>query len=929
MPAKRTSQPKKTLEVSRTSKGQEQDRRNSGGKLIPCPNCAELVQATALACRFCNQGLKDDLYRECPFCSESIRKAAARCRFCRSPQPIKENFHQTFALPNITRPDKKGKSELKSVCFIDSIPGEDDADGLVILIDGSLRRYIKCEGINALLFDESERDALARAFSCFANTCESDIQIIARSRALTVDDFLSSFQSSAESDDDYLNWYADYTNKWFRRVQNVHFVPHREFYVVITCQPPERRKGENKTKASPTHPDHDHKKDLLALDRLTRTACEQLRASSLRPKLLTRKQVRDLLYSELNPSLAQREPAAPPSVDGKPEAALLAASALKVSEEHIWLDGRYVSTQCLKEVPRMTWMGWLVDLLTISVEFTMSIFIHPATAIKSESPTTRQVVFANSESNSEKVLSTDAIAKSSESTRGTDKAFDVSLYISTMSNSAETLAHQSDEIRRVFSNRGAVLDRAQLAQLSAWQSTLPIAIDKLAAVHQVTASTVGTFWPFFTATCGTPDGVPFGFALASREPVLLNPFFSGAGKDANNMLVIGSTGAGKSFAISMLFLRLLPGGTRFVVVDKTVDKTGGYRFLTELLGPELSSYVDLGQTSGTILNPFDLSAADRPGKPSAEKITSLLSLFDLMLSPEGQSELTLQEKSLLDRLIRTAYAEAQLRETVPTMSELFELTARAATDEVDQQQKNQLSTLARNLSLFAGQGIFSGPFDGKTSFDAEKPFIVFDTRELNEPRLERITQFILTEFIRRRAADYKNRMVKFATVIDQTDIWMRSRTGALLIDELCRQSRQYGMMFVCIAQQLKDFSTQSQTADSVVKNSHIKLILRQDASDLRVLKETLGLSDAEIYSVQNFSKDVEKRCDSQCLLMVGSVHGTVRLVPSPMDYWICTSEPMHDIPKRLEMQEQVKRKNPSLNSTDAARQSVYYLGLSS
>ncbi len=38
-----------------------------------------------------------------------------------------------------------------------------------------------------------------------------------------------------------------------------------------------------------------------------------------------------------------------------------------------------------------------------------------------------------------------------------------------------------------------------------------------------------------TASCGTPDGVPFGFAIASREPVLLNPFFRGAGKDANKL----------------------------------------------------------------------------------------------------------------------------------------------------------------------------------------------------------------------------------------------------------------------------------------------------------------------------------------------------------------------------------------------------------
>ncbi len=120
--------------------------------------------------------------------------------------------------------------------------------------------------------------------------------------------------------------------------------------------------------------------------------------------------------------------------------------------------------------------------------------------------------------------------------RSSNKAFDMGVYINTIAETPEKLTHQMDEIRRVFKNRGAILDRGQLLQLDAWQSTLPVGVDKLAMVHQVMSPIVGTFWPFFSASCGTPDGVPFGFALASREPVLLNPFYRGGGKDANNML---------------------------------------------------------------------------------------------------------------------------------------------------------------------------------------------------------------------------------------------------------------------------------------------------------------------------------------------------------------------------------------------------------
>ncbi len=148
---------------------------------------------------------------------------------------------------------------------------------------------------------------------------------------------------------------------------------------------------------------------------------------------------------------------------------------------------------------------------------------------------------------------------------------------------------------------------------------------------------------------------------------------------------------------------------------------------------------------------------------------------------------------------------------------------------------------------------------------------------------------MLAEFIRRRAAECKLRRIRFAAIIDEAATLMRFKAGARLLDDLSRRARHYGMMLVSITQQLKDFFKQAEQADSVVKNSHMKLILRQDASDLRMLKEALRLSDAEVAAIENFSKDEEKRRDSQLLLIVGSVHGTIRLVPSPMDYWICTS----------------------------------------
>ena len=125
--------------------------------------------------------------------------------------------------------DKRGETSWQDVCFIHSIPGDDQDEGLVVLADGSMRRYIICKGINALLFDEADRELMARNFAHFANSCDSDIQVIIKARNLPVDEYLSRYQILIKTDNDYLKWYADYTDKWFRRVQDVHFVPQTRF----------------------------------------------------------------------------------------------------------------------------------------------------------------------------------------------------------------------------------------------------------------------------------------------------------------------------------------------------------------------------------------------------------------------------------------------------------------------------------------------------------------------------------------------------------------------------------------------------------------------------------------------------------------------------------------------------------------------------
>lgn len=88
-----------------------------------------------------------------------------------------------------------------------------------------------------------------------------------------------------------------------------------------------------------------------------------------------------------------------------------------------------------------------------------------------------------------------------------------------------------------------------------------------------------------------------------------------------------------------------------------------------------------------------------------------------------------------------------------------------------------------------------------------------------------------------------------------------------------------------------------------------------------VAETNLRLSDAE--QIENFSRTEERRHDSQMLLIFGSVHGTISLVPSPVDYWMCTSDPLEEI---LRQQPQVEAVQLRDQLPNAARYAVFQPG---
>ena len=149
------------------------------------------------------------------------------------------------------------------------------------------------------------------------------------------------------------------------------------------------------------------------------------------------------------------------------------------------------------------------------------------------------------------------------------------------------------DIRRIFNSHDAKVIREGYGQLPAWFSRMP-AQPRRRQVRSVfvSAGAVASMAPIFGPPVGTPrSGHLRKPALAILETQWRTPYhydlFQG---DVGHTLVLGATGAGKSFLLNFLLVQALQYDPRVLILDLG----GSYRWLTQFLGAAIWSYPPKG-----------------------------------------------------------------------------------------------------------------------------------------------------------------------------------------------------------------------------------------------------------------------------------------------------------------------------------------------
>lgn len=371
-----------------------------------------------------------------------------------------------------------------------------------------------------------------------------------------------------------------------------------------------------------------------------------------------------------------------------------------------------------------------------------------------------------------------------------------------------------------------------------------------------------------------------------RQLVPFSPFDPSLG-DAN-MLIMAKSGGGKTFMAQLLLLMLGRINTQVSILERG----DSYRPIVELMGGRV---IDVNLDGNETLNPWDLPGEEKT-PPSKEKIAFLKNLTRHMIGDGPGSDSTLLDNVISEAISRT-YKRVALRYSnpVPTFSDLRDEMAMWQDEEKMQRAVDEAKLVAIKLRTWTDKGIYSRLFDRHTNISTGNNWLFFNVERLGaDVHLETAMSMLIANAMAERASGKSGQ--PSITVLDECWSLLDSPVLAPEVVQLFRTARKRNSSVWGISQTLEDFvGTASEPrphGPGIVKNSHTKLI-GQQPGDMSILERQLFLNEVALSAIKRFNAPQKGRY-AEMLLVIGEKSETtqaVRLVATPIDYWICTTYP--------------------------------------
>lgn len=552
----------------------------------------------------------------------------------------------------------------------------------------------------------------------------------------------------------------------------------------------------------------------------------------------------------------------------------LAPSALQVTANYIQLGDKFARTLFIATYPRYLNANWLSPIINMEKVLDVSVFVSPQSTAsilkKLRDQLTRIEVQLMEESAAGKVRNPQlqTAAQDIETLRdqlqqGTEKFFDMGLYLTIYENTPKELDETESQIKGILDAQLITPKQATFRMLEGFLTTSPLADDRLQQTAPMNTQPVASTFPFISSDLTGNNGILYGVNTTNNSLVLFDRF----SLENANSVVFGMSGGGKSYTIKLEILRSLILGTQVLIIDPEDE----CKYLSDTVG---GTNIKISINSDQHINPFDLPTPKEDETWADIFNSHILELSGLMKLIMGGG-LTPEEESLIDQALVQTYA---IKDIVPEQ-DFSQLPPPVLSDlQSILEGITGAERMATRLKKFT-EGTFAGFLNNPTNIPLNNQLIVFGIRDL-EDELRPIAMYSVLNYIWTQVRRERKKRI---LVVDEAWWVMKFPVGAEFLFNIAKRGRKYYCGLTTISQDIPDFMSAPQ-GKAIVTNSAIQILMKQSPAAIDVIQQTFNLTDSEKYYL------LEARVGFG-LFFLGSNHVGIRVLASYAEDQIITSDP--------------------------------------
>ncbi len=691
--------------------------------------------------------------------------------------------------------------------------------------------------INFAIKTQEAKQTIIYGFQKFLNSLDFPIQIVVSTNSLNIDSYLTALNKRTKNKSLFKD-FSNFINETIKKNQ----MRDRKFYLII----PEKSN----------------------LEIQTNVCIERLKSIGLKSRLLKEKELLHNMYRFFNDVDKVKKESEKSSVLNliAPEVFKDNISSLEVNDKHY----RIITAV---GYPRNVEVGFLDKIISSNDDFDISIHIEPYSIdsmmilLNRELQKQRADLYAdklkNSINPSLEIKYRDTLKVLEAMQKGTQKLFNISLYIGCKGKTKEELELLTKKVEAELNSIMIIPSTPLLRQNQGFQSMIPIGNDKLGIKRNVTTEALSAFFPFSSPFLTQENnGVMLGLNK-NKVPYIKDIF---ALSNANGV-VLATSGSGKSYFTKLLLSRQLLNDTDVIIIDPQSEYIG-------LTGHCKGELVTISKDSKTMINPLDLM-----GHEYDEKRLTLMDMFKIMFG-----DLTEIQKAILDKAINETYSKKGITSTnknnfakkPPKLKDLYrvlkQMDAKASSME-----KITYRALLNRLYMYT-EGVFKFlNKDSNIKFDNK--FVCFNIGTMPK-QIKPLIMFLILDFV---YMQMKKSNRKKLLIIDEAWSLLSKAEEASYVFEIVKTCRKYNLGLLLITQDVADL-VNSKAGHAVLANSSYSFLLRQKPSVIDSVVKTFHLSQME-------KEYLLTATQGKGILIMDNDHQELEVVASPKEHKIVTTDP--------------------------------------